>query len=476
MVTPYETDDNTKKTNPIEDATEAILQDNNFVTLEESDTIYHYNSGVYTPNGEVIIRKILESMYGYDLNISKRSEIREHIRNKTYHKISEFDSDINIINMTNGLYDIQKDELNSHSPDHLSMNQKPIIYDPNMPAPECFIKFIKHIVYPTDVWTLIELMAYTFYRDNPFEIITTLNGNGSNGKSVLFGLLTALHGAANVSSVSLKTMIERPYGLFDLVGKDVNLDAELSNTIYDTAILKKITGRQRTRVEQKNQKAFDTSLHTKLWLSANKIPQTGDETNAYYRRNVLIGCPNTFEERDYTPSYPDCERCKLEALDRQKEDMTQGIFKLDPDLDKKLTTPEELSGIFNLLMFALRRILKEKRIFLTEKTIESRRQKYDMAVNPVKAFLDIAIDEESTESHMITKAALHEAYKYFCNKHKLAIMSINPFCKIVKETLLEFRETTGKRRTVWMGVKLTEEYLKVVEEFNGRQTRLEDLI
>jgi phage/plasmid-associated DNA primase len=461
----------------IEEATESILEKHKFATIEESDSIYHYSNGVYSSGGEVMVKTLLENLYGYDLNISKRAEIREHIKNKTYKKLSEFDSDINVINMANGLYNISTNEISPHSPNYFSMNQKPIPYDPNAPVPVQFLKFIKQIVYPSDVRTLIELMAYTFYRDNPFEIITTLNGSGSNGKSVLFGLLTALHGAANVSNVSLKTMVERPYGLYGLVGKDVNLDAELSsNVIYDTAILKKITGRQRTRVEEKNQPAFDTSIHAKLWLSANKIPQTVDETNAYFRRNVIIACPHTFEERDYTPSYSDCEKCKLDALDRQKEDMEQGIFKLDPDLIKKLTTPEELSGIFNLLMFALRRILKEGRIFLTEKTIQDRREKYEMAVNPIKAFLDTAVEEESLASDMITKAALHEAFKYFCNKHKLAVMSMIQFGKTIKEKFQEDRETTGKRRTVWTGIKLKDEYLKVVMNFNGRQIKLEDLV
>jgi phage/plasmid-associated DNA primase len=52
-------------------------------------------------------------------------------------------------------------------------------------------------------------MSYTFYRDNPFEIITTLNGSGSNGKSVLFGLLTALHGTANGVDITNEEAIKK---------------------------------------------------------------------------------------------------------------------------------------------------------------------------------------------------------------------------------------------------------------------------
>ena len=184
--------------------------------------------------------------------------------------------------------------------------------------------------------------------------------------------------AANVSNVSLKTIIQRPFGLYDLVGKDVNLDNELSSTtIYDSAILKKITGRQPTRVEQKNQKAFDAKLHAKLWFSANKIPDTVDDTNAFFRRVIIIATPNMFSE---SPS-------RIRSV-----------------LQDKLTTPESLAGIFNLLAPILRRILANRRIYLSDKTIEDRRAKYETAVNPVGVFIHTAIHEESLPTDTISKA------------------------------------------------------------------------
>ena len=79
-------------------------------------------------------------------------------------------------------------------------------------------------------------------------------------------------------------------------------------------------------------------------------------------------------------------------------------------------------------------------------TLKDRREKYEMAVNPVNAFLDTAVEEGTVASDMITKAAFHEAFKYFCNKHKLAVMSMIQFGKAIKETkkFQEDRETTGK--------------------------------
>jgi phage/plasmid-associated DNA primase len=74
----------------------------------------------------------------------------------------------------------------------------------------------------------------------------------------------------------------------DLLDKDVNLDAELSNQlIEDTAILKKPTDTQPIRVEQKKQKALFARLHAKPWISCNLVPQILNATDADHRRNIL---------------------------------------------------------------------------------------------------------------------------------------------------------------------------------------------
>ena len=76
----------------------------------------------------------------------------------------------------------------------------------------------------------------------------------------------------------------------------------------------------------------------------------------------------------------------------------------DPELLKKLITDEELSGIFNILMIALRRILKNnKGVFVNEKTINERREKYELVLDPIGSFIEQAVAEDSTESDRVTK-------------------------------------------------------------------------
>ena len=89
--------------------------------------------------------------------------------------------------------------------------------------------------------------------------------------------------------------------------------------IKDASILKKLTGgrKQPIRIEQKYQKAYDVYVHSKLFFNANTIIQFPNPTTADYRREIIISFPNTFEGKNN-----------------------------DPHLIDKLSSKEEVSGIF----------------------------------------------------------------------------------------------------------------------------------
>ena len=418
----------------IEYISEKLLGKYNFITLEETKEILYYDNGVYKYGGDILIAKEAEAIAGYDLCNKDLREIISHIRRRTYHKRIEFDSNTNIYNVSNGLYNWKENKLYPHTPQYLSLKQKPIVYDPKA-KPKLFGKFLSQVLYPANIRTAIESMAYTFLNDCPFDYFFILVGEGSNGKGVFTGLLTALHSASNISNVPLKILLENNFALADLEFKDVNIDEELSDSlIKDTFLLKKLTGgrRQLVRIERKYRDAYNASLNAKLFFSTNKMIQTSDQTNAFYRRLVIISFPNTFEE------------------DKQ-----------DPDLINKLTTQSELSGIFNLLMYYLRLIINHNGIYLDEKSIAERRLKHERATNSVKTFLDEAMAKDSLKDDFVLKSVLYSAYNRFCKKYKLPFKSPVGFGKEISKlrTLISDKEAKGDRRTIWKGIRLTPEYL-----------------
>jgi hypothetical protein len=54
-------------------------------------------------------------------------------------------------------------------------------------------------------------------------------------------------------------------------------------------------------------------------------------------------------------------------------------------------------------MPALKHLLNQSRIFIKEKTIEQRRDRYAITANPVESFLQEAVAEDSVESDTVVK-------------------------------------------------------------------------
>jgi len=167
----------------IETTSEHLKDKYRFAALPSKELLY-YKDGVYIAGGEIIIEKEAEAVCGYSLCNQELNEIKGHITRSCYHNSEDFDKDLNIINMKNGLYNIQTGEFREHSPEYLSMIQIPVTYDPKA-RPTLFGKFLKEVNYPTEIRTAFEAMAYTFLRDNPYEIINVLFGYGGNGRAYL---------------------------------------------------------------------------------------------------------------------------------------------------------------------------------------------------------------------------------------------------------------------------------------------------
>ncbi len=440
-----ESNDPEDKVSLVEEASRTIMGWYNFVTVEETKDILYYKDGVYLTGGDIIIEKETEKICGFNLSNSQISEIKGHIMRRTYHKREEFDADINIINLKNGLYNREKNELTEHTPKYLSLNQKPIVYDKNA-RPKLFGKFLSQVLFSREIRTAIEAMAYTFHRDYELELIFILFGLGSNGKSVFTSVLTALHGKRNVSNVTVTQMLINRFAIADLENKDVNFDNEVIGSIRDTAILKRLTGgtKQPIRIERKGRQSYDTILHAKLFLNANKMPEIEELSNADSRRFVILTFPNEFD-----------------------------IDKADTKLISKLTTEEELSGIFNLLMVYLRKILENKNIHTNEKTIEERREKYERSMNPIISFIKEAVPENCTTSDWVEKDDFYKAYEKYCDRYGLPKEKKIPFGRIVKQLKppeIDFYikddkvRVNGREVRCWIGILLNEEYIGKSEE------------
>ncbi|HJT84902.1 MAG TPA: bifunctional DNA primase/polymerase, partial [Nitrososphaeraceae archaeon] len=83
----------------IEEGTDFIMAKYRFLTIEESNEILFYdsNKGVYTFGGHFTIDQEIDKRYGYKLKTADITEIKNYVKRKTYVKLQDFDSNIDII-------------------------------------------------------------------------------------------------------------------------------------------------------------------------------------------------------------------------------------------------------------------------------------------------------------------------------------------------------------------------------------------
>jgi P4 family phage/plasmid primase-like protien len=400
----------------IKEGTDFVMAKYRFLTIEESKDILFYDSskGVYVYGGDIEIDKSIEKKYGYQLKTNDINEIKNYVIRKTYIKKEEFDSDIEIINVENGLKNWKTGEFFPHTPDFLSLNQKPIKYNPEAKAPK-FEKFLSEVLYPEDIRTAKEIIAYTFIRKNIFEYWFVLIGNGANGKNVFVGIVSSLHGSKNISNVPL-THLANPnhrFALSRLENKDINVDTELSAKSYnDLSTLKKLTGTQPITVEKKGKDLYDVELWAKLFFNTNELPLSSDNSDARHRREIILSFPYQFEEE-------------------QKDD--PNIKVSDPFLlDKIVNDEDEMSGILNIVIDSLKTIYENKKIYVNS-TISQRRVRTELIANPVKAFYDEMCEIPSDPVVYEKGEDLYDAFVKFCNTKRLYIPSYKQFINKLKK-------------------------------------------
>ena len=410
----------------------AIASKHKFATHRFSHVIYVYGDGSYTFDGEELIREEVRTLLGDEAKEGRVNEVVAHIRETTYTQPEKFNPPLNLINVKNATLNIETQEATPHSPDVIFLNELPVNYDPAAGCPK-IIKFLSEVISEDDIAVIQEIVGYCLLRDYRFAKAVMLLGEGSNGKSTLLNLITALLGEKNVATPSLQDLIYNSFAKGSLFGKLANIHADIPSTrLKHTGIFKMLTGQDIIWADVKHLKAFEFKNHAKLIYSANELPQTDDTSEAFWRRWIVIDFPNTFPDDDP---------------------------KTDPTILDKLITPEELSGFLNWALEGLRRLLSQNK-FTTTKTREQVEREWIARTDSLRAF--IAEQVTFNPDYFVTKDGLFEAYCDFCDERELIVIEkamVGRRIKVLLPKILEFTpRPTGKQVRAWKGIRLSPPY------------------
>lgn len=407
--------------------TETVLAEFTFKTMRDNEEIYYYNTtlGVYHRFGDRVIKEYAEVLCPR-IKTFQVNEIIQKIKRRTPVDRDQFDNNPDMINVRNGLLNIWTGEFRDHSPDFLSIVQLPLTHDPDSKCP-IILKFLGQVLHPQYVFTAMEFIGYLLYKSAMFEKALMLYGNGDNGKGVFIKIIEALVGSDNCSHVPLQDLDSDRFSSADLFGKLVNSFADLkSQKLLATGNFKTLVSGDSVRAQEKYGKPFSFRNSAKLIFSTNKIPDSDDKSYAYFKRWLILSFDRVF----------------------------QGTTK-DTNLINKLTTPNELSGLLNLALIALRQLKKDGGF--RDISVEKVRKEYEYNANTVKAFLDdkCVIDLTSPE-YCISTVYLYNEYENFCQAKSVRALEMNTFGSKLKEYGIEKerKRNHGDREYYYFGVIL----------------------
>lgn len=395
-----------------------------FKTFTDTREILLYNNGRYS-NENGFIAAFSELVMDHQATNHSTNEIYGHIERLTLIERSKFDQDIEWISVRNCMVNVLTRETESHSPEYLTTIQLPITYVRNAECPT-IMKFLSEVLDEDEIEIALDHTAYCLWRAMPYHKILICLGTGNNGKSTLFKLIKNFLGSDNVSHVALQDFDNNRFATAELHGKLANIYADIAREeLVSTGKLKMLSGDDWVPAEKKFKNQFKFKSFAKLTFSANQLPFTYDDTDAFFRRWNIINFTRKFEGKD-----------------------------ADPSMIDKISTEQELAGLFNACLRRLPRILKEG-IKAKETTVEQIRERYMANLDSVDLFYEEAVEQDVAATVRVSE--LYEAYKVWCQQRRVVIQTDRKFGRILSKHYGIKSASDGHAR-FYRGVSLTQEW------------------
>lgn len=349
--------------------------------------IYFYDKGVFSPN-PLAIKAIIKDLIN-EPKYQKQGQINE-IFNLLMDDLRIAINDgmcnqyKNFINFTNGMLDIETQQLYAHDPKYLSTIQIPNDYIPNDMSIDDIqlMDFLKQTeLKQDDINMILDFLAYCMTVQNGMKCFMCLVGGSNTGKSTLIKMINSLIGKQNISALSIQDMAKRFYPA-QLKDKLVNACADNSSiALDDIGNLKKITGDDEIMYEDKGCKPYFFTPFAKLIFSFNTLPlQLEEKSDAFYTRIRIL-------------------------------EMNHKIVLTQTYVDD-LCSPESISGMIPILckrLQGLKQIKPSKNSALLSERLRSES-------DSIHSFITTQIVKTDAYQDYIAKDELYEMYSRFCLK------------------------------------------------------------
>ena len=337
------------------------------------------------------------------------------------------------INFQNGMYDVKRQVMFSHSPKTLSINQIPHVYDPKAHYSgneiEKFLRF--SIPDEDDRRMLLEYIGLCMTTDTSQQKMLVIQGEGGTGKSTLINLIQDVVGKRNISNVSL-TELQQRFKPILMMGKLLNTCADLEiDALDDVSMVKKLIGEDNIDGEHKGLKPVSFRNYAKLLFSTNELPLVRNEKTKGFFRRLLV-------------------------LAMNKEPETQ-----DKNLKEKLRN--EIPYLIHISIEALRDMyMREGASITVSENSKAATRQLRLDSDSVEAFLSERCKLTNDSNDKMSRNDVYEEYKDYCEQEERQAHSKNNLFKALRnKKVWEFRSSKDR---YFIGIRIRNENDDDVDE------------
>jgi putative DNA primase/helicase len=303
-----------------------------------------------------------------------------------------WDSRGELINLQNGVYNLETHEFLPHSPEYLLTKIANATYNPEAKSKD-WEKFISEVTQSKDKERYLQVkFGYGMTTDTQEESMDIIYGRSTrNGKSTVLETISYTLGTY-AQNVNPETLAQKPRDSRSPSEDVARLNGcrflvcpePPKRMVFDVARVKTFIGRDTLTARNLYEKSFEFVPCFKLFMNTNYLPVVTDDTLFSSGRVRVITFDRHFEENEQ-----------------------------DKTLKDRLQTPENISGIFNWILEGLK-IYQNEGIIVPECVKEATKE-YRESQDKINQFISDTLEENPDGVMTITN--VYPEYVKWCQNN-----------------------------------------------------------
>jgi putative DNA primase/helicase len=275
-----------------DDLVKYFSREYNYKHIAESGEIYIYDKTYYRPYLPAEVKKFSNDHFSKPVKETERMEFLKAVEANDVTPLSFLSKPPEgMINLANGVLDINTGALKPHGPNFNFTYCLPYDFIPDATCPT-WDKFLDEVTLGREDLKKIleEYLGYCIYGgEYIYHKALILSGGGKNGKSTFVDVLRKLVGEMNTSNVPLISINSNPFALAEMQRSLVNIsEEEPPNCFKETGVFKNLTGNNTVMAQKKFKNPFKFLSKAKLVITYNEMPFISDTSTGMRRRLLVI--------------------------------------------------------------------------------------------------------------------------------------------------------------------------------------------